>query len=319
MKKSSPKIQTKAVSVIVTVFNEAKTINRLLKALAKQTYKPTEIIIVDGGSTDQTWKKLQSWSHRLPQLKIFYQEGNRAVGRNLAIKEARSKLVAITDAGCVPQSDWLEKLVKKYQKTNISVIAGYYRGVGRTSLESAIIPYVLVMPDKVDENNFLPATRSMLLTKKVWQNVAGFNEKLDSSEDYDFALKLERAGVKIVFARDALVQWWPRTNLTDFAIMILEFAFWDIKAGHLRKKVRLLFLRYLGFFLLLSIYFESHNLYWLLILILVLTVYIFWSITKNKKYVPSGWYWLPILQLLSDFMVMGGSMLALLNRVVDTN
>jgi len=71
MKKSSPKIQTKAVSVIVTVFNEAKTINRLLKALAKQTYKPTEIIIVDGGSTDQTWKKLQSWSHRLPQLKIF--------------------------------------------------------------------------------------------------------------------------------------------------------------------------------------------------------------------------------------------------------
>ena len=47
-------------SFIATVLNEEKTIKALLSSLAKQTKKPEEIIIVDGGSTDQTVAKIKN-------------------------------------------------------------------------------------------------------------------------------------------------------------------------------------------------------------------------------------------------------------------
>ena len=300
--------------MIVTVFNEEKTLDRLLKALANQTYEPDEIVVVDGGSDDKTWQKLKVWQKKLKNLKVYYREGNRAIGRNLAIQKAKNNLIAITDAGCVPDKNWLEELIKTYLQTKAEVISGYYRGLAKTPLEEAIVPYVLVMPDKVDPKNFLPATRSMLITKKAWKKVGGFNELLDSSEDYDFALRLKQAGIKMAFAPDAVVGWLPRKTLVDFAAMILDFALWDVKAGHVRKKVKLLFLRYLIFFFFISMAIETKHTLWIVAVSLSILIYLVWSVIKNKKYVKKGWYWLPVLQIISDIMVMGGSMLGLMGR-----
>ena len=309
IKKNEPK-----VSVVVTVFNEEKTIDFLLKSLKNQTYLPAEVVIVDGGSDDATFKKLKGWQKKWQRLKLYYQEGNRAVGRNLAIKKARYHLIAITDAGCLPEKHWLKALVNKQIETKADVVAGYYRGLAKTSLEEAIIPYVLVMPDKVDPKSFLPATRSMLLTKEAWKKVAGFDESLDSSEDYDFAVRLKQAGLKMTFSQEAVVNWYPRTSLIDFATMIAEFAFWDAKAGHLRKKVKFLFARYVFFFFLISMLIESCWWGWGAMFGVVMITYIAWSILKNKRYVKRGWRWLPALQFMSDFMVMGGSILGLIDR-----
>ncbi|MEO1443715.1 MAG: glycosyltransferase, partial [Chloroflexota bacterium] len=42
------------LSVIATVYNEGDAIHRLMQSLCKQTRPPDEIVIVDGGSTDNT-------------------------------------------------------------------------------------------------------------------------------------------------------------------------------------------------------------------------------------------------------------------------
>ncbi len=57
-----------AVSVIATVLNEAENIDGLASSLARQTLKPAEIIIVDGGSTDGTWEKLQAARQKYANL-----------------------------------------------------------------------------------------------------------------------------------------------------------------------------------------------------------------------------------------------------------
>ncbi len=53
-------------SLIVTVRNEAASLDELLESVAAQTQPPDEIVIVDGGSTDRTWTTLQGWTERLP-------------------------------------------------------------------------------------------------------------------------------------------------------------------------------------------------------------------------------------------------------------
>ena len=45
-----------------------------------------------------------------------------------------------------------------------------------------------------------------------------------------------------------------------------------------------------------------------------LTIYSIWAIAKNAKYTPSSWYWLPILQIVSDAAVMCGSINGIFNQ-----
>ncbi|MCC6710933.1 MAG: glycosyltransferase [Candidatus Pacebacteria bacterium] len=311
------------LSLVITIFNEENTLNQLLTAIEKQTITPTEIIITDGGSSDNSLKvleKIQQEKFFKNKLKIFIKKGNRSLGRNWAIKQTANELIAITDAGCIPQKNWLEKLVEKYQQTKSPVIAGYYYGLANNSFEQAVIPYVLVMPDKVNENNFLPATRSMLITKKAWKKAGGFNETLNHNEDYAFAHQLVKNNIQISFAKEAQVGWLPRTNLNSFIKMIYRFAYGDAEANLFRPKVALIFIRYFLVFLLLFFIFLNYLFKFSLlltnfssiVLILLFFSYCLWAIKKNLKYVKIGWYWLPVLQITSDLAVITGTVSGLL-------
>lgn len=291
------------VSVVITVFNEAETIGPLIESLLKQTLRPAEIIVVDGGSGDGTWELL----HKNKKIRAFQLIGNRSVGRNLGVSHASSPIIAFTDAGCIPEPDWLKNLVSPFGDPKVWVVSGYYKGVATSPFERSLIPYVLVMPDQIG-SEFLPATRSMGILKSVFVRSGGFDEKLWHNEDYEYAIRLKKSGVKFTFARDAVVVWQPRKNLKSAAWMFLRFAIGDGQAGILRKSVKLLFVRYYIFAFLIFI----SPWFWLLAV-----PYLLWAIVKNFKYVKvwQGLFWLPILQVTVDIMVLFGTIVGLLSRV----
>ena len=50
----------KKISIIIPTYNSAKTITRCLNSVMKQTIEPREIIVIDNGSTDQTYQMVSS-------------------------------------------------------------------------------------------------------------------------------------------------------------------------------------------------------------------------------------------------------------------
>lgn len=305
------------VSVIVTVLNEIKSIELLVSSLINQTVSPKEIVITDGGSNDGTWELLKQYQkNTLPfELVVLQRSGNRSVGRNQAIKESTTKIIAITDAGCIPHSDWLQKIWEKYQAENKPVIAGYYDAQPKTAFEEAVVPYVLVMPDRVNPSAFLPATRSMMIEKKVWEDVGKFDEYLSDNEDYDFARRLAAQKIPIGFASEAKVTWIPRASLSGFIWMIYRFARGDMRAGIVRPKVLLIIIRVLIWCLITVSLVISSPLVGFLFFVSSGVFYSLWSIKKNMKYTPRGWYWLPVLQITSDVMIVFGSIEGWANRI----
>lgn len=296
-------------SLVTTVLNEEETIIDFLDSIARQTKMPDEIIIVDGGSTDGTLQLIKTYPNL--SIKLLQKKGNRSVGRNTAIRKAKADIIAISDGDCVLDKGWLEETVKPFSQPGVECVAGYYQGKATSLFEKCLIPYVLVMPDRVDSTNFLPASRSMAILKSAWEKVGGFPEEFSLNEDYVFANRLKKSEAKIVFAKKAIVSWRPRKNLAEAFRMFFRFARGDAQAGLYRAKVGLLFGRYLlGAFLLLAGYY--------LLLGVAFLLYLGWAVAKNFKYVGSlgALVVLPLLQLTADVAVLAGTIAGLVDRLV---
>ncbi len=309
------------VSFISTVFNEEESIDALLDSIFEQSHPADEIIITDGGSVDKTVEKIKRKFAKQKRIKciLLEKKGDRAVGRNEAIKQATGDIIAISDAGCILDENWIKNITEPFRDQKIDVVAGYYGGKAKTPFQKCLVPYVLVMEDKVDSGSFLPATRSMALRKFVWKEAGGFPEKYSHNEDYVFAHTLKNKGFNIFFQKTAIVSWIPPNTLRAAFRMFYRFAMGDIESGLIRKKVVFIFLRYglaLYLLLLLALY---KSIIVGAIMLALFAGYLFWSINKNYKYVKQwrACYLLPVLQFSSDAAVILGSLAGAVKKLIN--
>jgi glycosyltransferase involved in cell wall biosynthesis len=307
------------ISLITTVLNEEKTIRKLLDSICIQTLLPDEVIVVDGGSTDNTVSKIKS--HKISKsklnLSVLVKKGNRSVGRNTAVKKALGEIIVCTDSGNTLDKNWVENITKPFKNKKIDVVAGYYRGIAKNIFQKCLIPYALVMPDRLDPKNFLPAGRSIAFKKTIWKKAGGFPEKYGHNEDFVFAHKLKSIKAGIFFSQDAIVDWQPRKNLKQAFIMFFRFAFGDIQSGLYRPKVTWIFFRYSFFLYILFLSFFYNSLFLSFFLVIAIVTYLAWSIQKNYKYVRKikSFYYLPAIQITSDLAVITGSIFGFFQKI----
>jgi glycosyltransferase involved in cell wall biosynthesis len=222
-------------ALIATVLNEASSIDTLLASVAAQTCPPGEVVIVDGGSTDGTWERLQSWCDRLPLAALRAPGATIARGRNLAIEAASGELIAVTDAGVRMAPDWLSRLLACVVD-DVDVVAGFFEPDAHGVFELAMGATVLPAIDDVKAASFLPSSRSVLFRRQAWQAVGGYPAWLDYCEDLVFDLALKHAGMRFVFAPHAVVWFRPRGSLKGLFRQYFLYARGDGKADLWRRR-----------------------------------------------------------------------------------
>ncbi len=118
------KIGMPRASVIVPVYNGAAAIVQCLSALRNQTLSADlfEVIVVDDGSTDGTYETVRAFSVNL----VSIQHGGPAKARNKGAALARGDILVFTDADCVPEPDWLEKMLSPFDDPGIVGVKGAY-------------------------------------------------------------------------------------------------------------------------------------------------------------------------------------------------
>src|SRR5205809_2462573 len=102
------------ISVIVVNWNGVHLLDDCLGSLAGQTWKQTEFILVDNGSTDESREKVISWSKRLPNAQTILLSYNSGFCRanNLAFAKCRGEWIALFNTDAVAEPDWLAELVR---------------------------------------------------------------------------------------------------------------------------------------------------------------------------------------------------------------
>lgn len=237
------------VSLIATILNEGDSIRRLLDSLAAQQRPPDEIVLVDGGSTDDTVAIVTEYMERLPLVLQQAPGCNISAGRNLAIAAAQHPIIAVTDAGVRLPPDWLGKLVAPFtQREGVTVVAGFFvpdyapQDAFAVAMSATVLPQV----EEIDPRSFLPSSRSVAFRKEAWAAVGGYPEWLDYCEDLIFDLRLKTWAGDFVFVPGAAVAFQPRSSLRAFFRQYYLYARGDGKADLWRKRHATRYLTYLG-------------------------------------------------------------------------
>ena len=180
------------ISVIIPTYNRCDLLKRAINSVIKQTITPKEIIIVDNGSTDQTYQMVSSL---FPEISYFI-EKKRGVSaaRNKGILESKSKWIAFLDSDDAWKPTKLEKQME-YSVFNqdkyriIHTDENWYRN--KKFLNQ------LKKHKKSGGNIFKNSLQlccispsSVVLKKQIFEEYGLFDENLEVCEDYDMWIRI---------------------------------------------------------------------------------------------------------------------------------
>ena len=180
------------ISVIIPTYNRCDLLKRAINSVIKQTITPKEIIIVDNGSTDQTYQMVSSL---FPEINYFI-EKKRGVSaaRNKGILESKSKWIAFLD------SDDAWKPTKLEKQMEFSIFnQDKYRIIhtDETWYRNKKFLNQLKKHKKSGGNIFKNSLQlccispsSVVLKKQIFDDYGLFDENLEVCEDYDMWIRI---------------------------------------------------------------------------------------------------------------------------------
>lgn len=110
------------ITIIVPIYNAEEFLDRCINSILKQTYQDIEVLLIDDGSTDQSFEICSNWKRKDGRLKLFSQK-NSGVGsaRNAALKKAIGRYIAFVDADDFIDTQFCEKMIKIVKQNNSDI------------------------------------------------------------------------------------------------------------------------------------------------------------------------------------------------------
>ena len=232
-KKNKSTSQTHPVSVIICARDEAANLAKNLPGALVQQYKTShEVIVVDDNSFDDTKYLLQEFKKTFKQLHPVFlkQEAKFIPGKkfplSIGIKTAKYEVVLLTDADCVPASEyWIEQMQETYDDTTEIVLGygafnkrrGFLNKLIRWEAFSTAIQYfsyaLVGMP-------YMGVGRNLSYKKTIFYRHKGFsahNHVLSGDDDLFINMAATKSNTKINIDADAFTLSEPAKTWSQYA------------------------------------------------------------------------------------------------------
>lgn len=188
------------ISVVIPAYNSARTLDRALSSVRRQTLLPGETLVVDDCSTDDTPRIVAAYADIGARLITLTQRGGASNARNVGVRAAKGEFVAFLDA----DDEWLEAKLER----QLAIIAADAQ-MSFVSCRAKLLGvngYIIgSIHDGVPvatggeawrallAHNFI-ATPCVMARRDTLLQLGGFDTSLPIAEDQDMWIRLATAG-----------------------------------------------------------------------------------------------------------------------------
>lgn len=191
------------VSYIIPAFNEADGILDTLSSIRK--YHPSdvvenyEIIVVDNGSTDDTAKIVQNFGAKL----FIRTEGTIASLRNFGVTHSSGDVIVFLDADVLLTESWQQNVSDVFREVVFGNLI-----TGSTTFppdgQNIFHKYWFKAKAKKGSKNYIGSAH-LIMGRCLFEKLDGFNENLETSEDYDLCQRALKSGANLKNNSELLV------------------------------------------------------------------------------------------------------------------
>ena len=187
------------ISIIVPALNEEKLIASTLKNLRK-VVPEAEIIVVDGGSRDNTVKIARGYA------KVFMDHGNVGFARNTGAKMSEGDIIVFLDADTTIKRQFIDEVLKTFNDPNVVGAGGLIMPKGINQFEEIVFYFfnlLIIMSFRIGRPKL--AGTCVAYKRRPFLEVGGFDINMVASEDFELCKKILKKG-KIAFLRNVIVR-----------------------------------------------------------------------------------------------------------------
>ena len=187
------------ISVVIPLYNKGFIISETLNSVLAQTFTDFEIVIVNDGSTDNSFEIVSQYSD--DRIRLYNQE-NKGVSktRNAGIEYSKSELIAFLDADDYWHPNHLEELYQLYiDFPNCGLYANRYfmkiseeNTIKTTYIQAVYDNFRGILPDYflASMQYRVGLTSAVAIPKKMVQGNFLFNPELNGQEDLELFTKI---------------------------------------------------------------------------------------------------------------------------------
>lgn len=219
--KRKQKLYKPKVSVIVPAWNEAVGILGTVKTILASTYQNLEIVVINDGSTDSSDELMQQFlkkyktdqSHVTNKKEIIYkykENGGKGRALNQGVILSTGDIIISIDADCVLLPETVENFVKYFEDPNVMAAVGNVKIGNRHHLLGTLqyleflFSFYFKKADSLFNTIYIIGGAAGAFRREVFTEIGLYSHN-NITEDIDLSVRIQSAGMKIVYAADAVV------------------------------------------------------------------------------------------------------------------
>jgi glycosyltransferase involved in cell wall biosynthesis len=190
------------VSVIIPCYNAERWIDEAIQSALNQTYAPVEVIVVDDGSSDSSWKKIQEFGSRV----IAETGPNRggSAARNRGFVLSRGDYIQFLDADDYLLPKKIPRQVAFLEASGADVVYGDWRHEHFLPDGSSQLEEIAVSGAQEDVlgallSGWWVAPAALLFRRHVLEKTGGWDESLAAAQDRDLFISIAMTDAKIAY------------------------------------------------------------------------------------------------------------------------
>jgi len=211
------------ITVICPVYNESGYIRNVLDFFIKGLPAEKELIIIDGGSTDDTKAIVAEYAIHHPNIRVIDNPDKFVpFALNKAILASKGDPVIRLDAHTTYADDYFVKILETFAKTGADIVGGPMRANGKTNFQKAVATATstsLGVGDSSFHDEFHEGyVDSVYLgswKRNVFETAGLFDTDMIRNQDDEFHYRAKAKGLKIYLNPQITSWYYPRSSVTS--------------------------------------------------------------------------------------------------------